>query len=204
MLRTLAIFLMCILSYGFAYGQGDPDYDGIPSDGDNSGVAGDNPCTGGNIFDCDDNCPYSHNPTQADPDYDGIGSICDNCDFYANPCQEDFNGNGAGDACDPDDDNDGVYDGGDNCRYFPNPDQADSDGDYVGDVCDYCGDANGNGNVNLLDIITMIGHLYKGCLSLQHTRLSDVDGNGTINILDIIYLIYFLYKNGPPLMCPFE
>ena len=54
----------------------DTDGDGIPDDGDNSGVIGDNPCTGGIVADCDDNCVNTPNPTQTDSNGDGIGDVC--------------------------------------------------------------------------------------------------------------------------------
>jgi len=42
-----------------------------------SGVAGDTPCTGGNKYDCDDNCPNKVNPIQENADDDEIGDACD-------------------------------------------------------------------------------------------------------------------------------
>ena len=63
----------------------DSDDDGIPDDGDNSGTAGDNPCTGGQTAGCDDNCLGTYNPNQEDtypPQGNGIGDACDcECDF---------------------------------------------------------------------------------------------------------------------------
>ncbi|HTO08299.1 MAG TPA: CotH kinase family protein [Myxococcota bacterium] len=44
----------------------DSDGDGIADDGDFSGVAGDAPCTSGVTSSCDDNCPFTANPTQSD------------------------------------------------------------------------------------------------------------------------------------------
>jgi hypothetical protein len=95
------------------------DSDGIPDDGDNSGIIGDNPCTGGNTVNCDDNCPNTYNPDQADSDGDGVGDACDNCREVANPDQLDSNSEEDdntsipdiqhyGNVCDPDFDNDGV------------------------------------------------------------------------------------------------
>jgi subtilisin family serine protease len=59
--------------------SGDTDYDGIKDDGDNSGIAGDTPCTGGATADCDDNCFDTPNLDQADTDSDGVGDVCDVC-----------------------------------------------------------------------------------------------------------------------------
>ncbi|MBW1803864.1 MAG: hypothetical protein JRJ85_24420, partial [Deltaproteobacteria bacterium] len=55
----------------------DDDNDGIPDDGDHSGLIGDNPCTGGNVQGCDDNCQFDPNADQADSDGDGVGDECD-------------------------------------------------------------------------------------------------------------------------------
>ena len=64
----------------------DTDGDGILDDGDNSGVLYDNPCTGGETADCDDNCLEFYNPEQIDVDSDGYGDLCE--------CQADFEGDG--------------------------------------------------------------------------------------------------------------
>jgi thrombospondin 2/3/4/5 len=53
------------------------DGDDICMDGDNSWIVGDNPCTGGNLVSCDDNCPSICNSDQLDADGDGIGDVCD-------------------------------------------------------------------------------------------------------------------------------
>jgi hypothetical protein len=81
----------------------DTDDDDILDDGDHSGIPGDVPCTGGQIENCDDNCPVHYNPDQMDSEGDGTGAVCDNCPNYYNPDQEDTyppQGNGIGDACD--------------------------------------------------------------------------------------------------------
>jgi len=58
-------------------GDDDIDGDGILDDGDFSTVPGDNPCTGGETENCDDNCPFDFNPNQEDGDGDQIGDACD-------------------------------------------------------------------------------------------------------------------------------
>jgi hypothetical protein len=116
----------------------DDDNDGILDDGDGSSTIGDNPCTGGETANCDDNCQFTANADQADPDSDGLGSVCDNCPANYNPDQSDHEGDGLGDICDPDDDNDGVPDTSDNCPLVTNSGQENSDGDPLGDVCDNC------------------------------------------------------------------
>ena len=110
-------------------GQGDvcdpdDDDDGVLDDGDTSGTIGDAVCPDLQTANCDDNCQFDANGTQADPDGDLLGSACDNCPNDANPDQADNDGDGLGDACDPDDDDDTVDDGSDNCPFTPNDTQT--------------------------------------------------------------------------------
>jgi len=117
----------------------DNDADGILDDGDFSGVAGDHPCTGGQLANCDDNAPLAENPDQADEDGDGVGTVGDNCPDALNPGQQDEDGNGMGDACDPgmvDWDHDGLTGAADNCPYAYDPQNLDLDGDEQPDACE--------------------------------------------------------------------
>lgn len=143
----------------------DLDNDGIPEDGDGSGIAGDRPCKGGTRGEiCDDNCPPSPgedtvNPAQKDLDQDGLGDICDP-DLDGDGVLEDNDGdpntldpcpdpNGGLAFCDDncplrvnalqgDMDDDGLGDACDSCPLLPTSNPTDTDGDGLGDACDNC------------------------------------------------------------------
>lgn len=65
-----------------------------------------------------------------------------------------------------------------------------------------CGDANGNGIVNIQDVTTLINFLYKGGPAPNPLEAGDANGNGILNIQDVTYLVNFLYKEGPQPLCP--
>lgn len=65
-----------------------------------------------------------------------------------------------------------------------------------------CGDVNGDGGINILDIVYIINYKYKGGPAPDPLTNADIDGGGSINILDIVYLINFKYKGGPAPNCP--
>ncbi len=65
-----------------------------------------------------------------------------------------------------------------------------------------CGDADGNLDINILDITYLISYLYKGGPAPEPMEAGDANGNGLVNLLDITYLINFLYKGGPEPVCP--
>jgi hypothetical protein len=125
-----------------------------------------------------------------DPDGDGIGSASDNCPERYNPDQLDDDDDGVGNICD-------------NCPDIPNADQADSDGDGTGDVCEFiCGDADGNGAVNIVDVMYIIEYIYLSGPAPVILHSADVDHSGEINLLDICRLFVYLYKGGAPPNCP--
>ncbi|UCD95659.1 MAG: thrombospondin type 3 repeat-containing protein [Candidatus Zixiibacteriota bacterium] len=176
------------------YIQNDYDNDGIPTFADN--------------------CPEQYNPGQEDSDGDDVGDLCDNCDSIGNPDQFDGDDDGVGDACDnclavfnpeqEDYDADSLGDSCDNCIYVYNPDQLDSDEDGIGDVCEYvCGDADGSGAVNLVDVTHIINFLYKEGPAPDPMAAADANGSGVVNLLDVTHLIDYLYKEGPDPICEF-
>jgi uncharacterized Ntn-hydrolase superfamily protein len=65
-----------------------------------------------------------------------------------------------------------------------------------------CGDANGNGIINILDITYIVSYLYKnGPAPIPVAKAGEANGNDVVNILDITYLINYVYKGGPAPIC---
>jgi hypothetical protein len=57
------------------------------------------------------------------------------------------------------------------------------------------GDANGDGNVNILDVVYLINYVFAG--GLPPVGPSDVNSDGNVNADDIRYLINYIFANGP-------
>ena len=63
------------------------------------------------------------------------------------------------------------------------------------------GDANGDGEIDVQDVILLLNYLYKNgpppeCTPI--TLCADVNGNDEVEVGDVVYLINYLFKNGPP------
>jgi hypothetical protein len=181
---------------------------------------------GDGVGDNCDNCLNVVNPDQMDADADDFGDACDNCPTIANRYQFDTDDDGMGDACDPDDDNDGIYDDGDNsgiigdhpctggntsdcddnCIGIANPDQEDADSDGTGDACPYfCGDASGDGQVNVGDAVYLVNFVFKGGPAPGLWCLGDANGDSDTNVGDVVFLINYVFKGGEAPMatcCP--
>jgi len=67
--------------------------------------------------------------------------------------------------------------------------------------CTDPGDANDDGNVNILDVTFSINYLYKGGPAPPCPDQADADASCTLNILDITFLINYLYKGGSAPEC---
>ncbi len=73
---------------------------------------------------------------------------------------------------------------------------------HISYVAYICGDADDNGQFNLLDITFLVSYLYKQGDSPEPIESGDANADGLINLLDITYLISYLYSNGPAPACP--
>ncbi|UCD93739.1 MAG: dockerin type I repeat-containing protein [Candidatus Zixiibacteriota bacterium] len=60
------------------------------------------------------------------------------------------------------------------------------------------GDADGSGEVNILDVSYLVGYLYREGHPPRYAYLSgDADCSGNINLLDVTYIVNYLYRDGP-------
>ncbi len=64
-----------------------------------------------------------------------------------------------------------------------------------------CGDANGDGEINLLDVTFLINYVYKHSTAPIPIQTADVNSDGNINMLDMTYLIVYIYKHGYDPVC---
>jgi len=64
-----------------------------------------------------------------------------------------------------------------------------------------CGDANGDGGCNILDVNAIINFLYKSGPAPVPMEAADVNSTGDVNILDVTHLINYLYKSGAAPNC---
>jgi hypothetical protein len=85
-------------------------------------------------------------------------------------------------AVPPDRDRDGIANDIDRCPDFADLDQTDSDANGIGDVCE-CGDQNGDGTVNVLDLLAINAAIFDPS---QVTELCDTNDDGLCNVSDIL------------------
>jgi outer membrane protein assembly factor BamB len=61
-----------------------------------------------------------------------------------------------------------------------------------------CGDANGDGSVNVADAVYLINYVFKGGPAPDPVCAGDANGDGSVNIADAVYLIAYVFSGGPP------
>jgi hypothetical protein len=60
------------------------------------------------------------------------------------------------------------------------------------------GDANGDYNINVSDVVYVINYLFKGGPAPVPLTVADLNCDEGISVSDVIYLINYLFKGGPP------
>ncbi len=63
------------------------------------------------------------------------------------------------------------------------------------------GDANGDGSVNVGDVVYLVTYLYRNGPAPLPEDAGDANCDGPINVGDVVYLVSYLYRGGPPPGC---
>jgi hypothetical protein len=61
----------------------------------------------------------------------------------------------------------------------------------------YHGDANGDGMINIVDLMCLINYLFIGGPAPEPLWAGDANCDGVVNIADLVYLINYLFIGGP-------
>ena len=93
------------------------------------------------------------------------------------------------DACANYEEGDGHFDSGISSKIWL---EAPCHGDWI------CGDANGDGKVNVGDVVYLVTYLYHDGPPPTPLEAGDVNSDGAINVGDVVYLVSYLYRDGPP------
>ena len=71
--------------------------------------------------------------------------------------------------------------------------------------CTRCGDADGNGSINISDAVFLIAYIFAGGSTPGDCNvplgLGDANGNGAVNISDAVYLIAYIFAGGAAPHC---
>ncbi|KPL00619.1 MAG: hypothetical protein AMJ91_03970 [candidate division Zixibacteria bacterium SM23_73_3] len=92
--------------------------------------------------------------------------------------------------------------------FFSDDDGAQFEGWYIDDIKiipqtpDFmCGDCNGDGTIDLGDVLHIVSYLYKGGPAPDPLEAGDCNCDDTIDLGDLLYLVAYLYKGGPAPVC---
>ncbi|MGB2698008.1 MAG: dockerin type I domain-containing protein, partial [Candidatus Zixiibacteriota bacterium] len=67
-----------------------------------------------------------------------------------------------------------------------------------------CGDCNGDGKVDIVDVVCLINYLFHGGPAPVPIEAGDVNCDHEVTIADVVYLINYLFKGGPTPCCPYS
>jgi hypothetical protein len=64
-----------------------------------------------------------------------------------------------------------------------------------------CGDPNGDGQVNVADIVFLIQYIFRGGPAPKPAIVANANGDEEVNVGDIVYLISYVFNFGPAPSC---
>ncbi len=60
-----------------------------------------------------------------------------------------------------------------------------------------CGDTNGDGSINLNDVLFLVAYIFLSGEPPQIPEDADVNCDGSVNISDAVFMIDAIFKGGP-------
>lgn len=148
---------------------------------------------------CESESDISEAPNPVTQCSDGIDNDGDGFTDYPDDC-------GCSNSCDSTEApnpvrqcNDGIDNDGDGLIDLADTNCVDiCDLSELSSVCTHKpGDFNGNGTINLTDLVGLVMHVFKGAPVPVPKCKGDANGNGSLTLTDIIYVANFVFKNGP-------
>ncbi|MGB2981138.1 MAG: dockerin type I repeat-containing protein, partial [Candidatus Zixiibacteriota bacterium] len=64
-----------------------------------------------------------------------------------------------------------------------------------------CGDANGDGVINVADVVYLVNFLYRNGDPPDPIAAGDANCDGIVNVADVVFLVNYLYRGGDPPGC---
>ena len=65
-----------------------------------------------------------------------------------------------------------------------------------------CGDANGDGVVNVGDVVFLINYIFRGGSAPDPIEAGYANDDGVCDVGDAVYLLNYIFKGGPDPVCP--
>jgi hypothetical protein len=69
------------------------------------------------------------------------------------------------------------------------------------DISYILGDANGDGMIDVADVVYLINYLFTGGLAPEPLEAGDANCDGTVDVADAVYLLNYLFGSGAPPSC---
>jgi len=68
----------------------------------------------------------------------------------------------------------------------------------ISDLTTYeCGDANGNGSIDIDDVVFLIAYIFQGGPPPVPVDAGDANCSGGVDIDDVVYIINYIFMGGP-------